>query len=386
MRQIGLYYPYFHVRDDNWLKAAALYLPQVARVCPPRYPTADSPTAEALRGELDFLIDIDPGPQATEVAQEFEALMEGPSRTHWQSQYCIIPVTFKNHVREDDIAWIHSAQFGEPQKPPQSELYIRLEKLGMVKRTRPHPLTGEFWIGMHPRLVAAYSCALAERIALSNALVPVTDQPQLFTLPHGGTVEDMTTALLNFVPPSGGRQIEEMYACAAVRAVLPADLEHVPVEKIVRARQRLSDEFEEFRAHIDGLSEQFSQLKDVQDHKILYSRLEAMVERDLTRPSRDLERGLRSLGLNPVRSVFGLKSLELPAIAALAASAAEFSPIVAGGGAIAIQVLSSARTARREAIAQRTSAAGYLLGLRRELDPVGALERMRRTLRGPHRR
>jgi hypothetical protein len=76
MDEISLYYPYFHVRDDMWLKAAALYLPHVARVRPPGYPVHDSPTATVLRDELDFLRDIAPGPQAAAVAQEFLALVQ----------------------------------------------------------------------------------------------------------------------------------------------------------------------------------------------------------------------------------------------------------------------------------------------------------------------
>lgn len=32
MPDIALYYPYTHVRDDAWLKAAALYLPKLALV------------------------------------------------------------------------------------------------------------------------------------------------------------------------------------------------------------------------------------------------------------------------------------------------------------------------------------------------------------------
>jgi hypothetical protein len=35
VRKIALYYPYIHIRDDNWLKAAALYWPRIARLAPP---------------------------------------------------------------------------------------------------------------------------------------------------------------------------------------------------------------------------------------------------------------------------------------------------------------------------------------------------------------
>ena len=38
MPDIALYYPYTHVRDESWLKAAALYLPKLALLAPRDYP------------------------------------------------------------------------------------------------------------------------------------------------------------------------------------------------------------------------------------------------------------------------------------------------------------------------------------------------------------
>jgi hypothetical protein len=48
MPDIALYYPYSHVRDDAWLKAAALYLPKLALVAPRDYPFSFSRTARIL--------------------------------------------------------------------------------------------------------------------------------------------------------------------------------------------------------------------------------------------------------------------------------------------------------------------------------------------------
>jgi len=50
MPDIALYYPYTHVRDESWLKAAALYLPKLALLAPRDYPFRFSPTAQVLRG------------------------------------------------------------------------------------------------------------------------------------------------------------------------------------------------------------------------------------------------------------------------------------------------------------------------------------------------
>jgi hypothetical protein len=394
---IGLYYPYFHVRDDAWLKAAALYLPQVARVRPPGYPVRDSETATVLRNELDFLLDVDPGSQAKRTARKFAALVsrnEVALRRRYQ-----IPrypgggfgVQICNPWFQDEtrFAWIHKSQLGVKRVGGADSGFIRrLGGMELATRSRFDPLTGlradEGWVGMHPHLVAVYSCALAHRIAQANDLTPVTHDPRLFALPSGWTVDELAVLLEDpggpETPPRPNSPATGLYACAALKAVLPDGIEHVPVETIVRARRTLSDEFDAFRVHLEELSEEFSRLEGVEDPGILKARLESMVDRNLTRPVQELERGLRVLGLEPVRTVFGLKSLELPAVAALGAHALSLSPLAGAGGAIAIQLFASTRTARRTAAERRTSAAGYLLGLRRELDPVNALGRARRAI------
>ncbi len=440
MREIGLYYPYFHVRDDVWLKTAALYLPQVARVRPPRYPVRDSVTAAVLRDELDFLRDVDPGPQAVSVAREFETLVDReeerlrryrlpPAVSARYRPHPPVPEADRNrsrryrrlhrgHLDETDetrFAWIHTSQLGVPasfdyrewerslrreiplppelmeggwQWSPPTPFLDRLCELGLATRRRGDPLTGtrdDFqWVGMHPRLVAVYSCVLANRIAQANALTPVTHDPRLFALPSHQTVDELSAIFLEDPapnPPTSGRA-SVLYACTAVQTVIPAGIEQVPVEKIVQARRELSDEFDAFRAHVEALSEDFALLDGVEDPGILQSQLESMVERDLTKPVRELERGLRRLGMEPVRAVLGLKSLELPTVAALAAHAFQLSPIAGAGGAIALQLLASTRTARLAAAERRNSASGYLLGLRRELDPIGVVRRARRALFG----
>jgi hypothetical protein len=59
----GLYYPYFHIRDARWLKAAALYWPKIIRVIPEDYPTVnDTDTMRVLIEELGFVVGgADPG-------------------------------------------------------------------------------------------------------------------------------------------------------------------------------------------------------------------------------------------------------------------------------------------------------------------------------------
>jgi hypothetical protein len=75
MPDIALYYPYTHVRDESWLKAAALYLPKLALLAPRDYPFRLSRTAQVLRSELDFLVEVDPARRARAVSTEFLELL-----------------------------------------------------------------------------------------------------------------------------------------------------------------------------------------------------------------------------------------------------------------------------------------------------------------------
>ncbi|MFG3423417.1 DUF6236 family protein [Micromonospora sp. NPDC048063] len=386
MSDIGLYYPYFHVQDDTWLKAAALYLPQVARVRPPDYPVRDSETASVLRAELDFLLDVDPYPQAASMAREFGDFVQQDAQA--LGRYLVpdyLGAGGSGHDPwlwdESRFAWIHASQLGD------DEALIRLLRdRGLATKSRFDPLTGLCdgpWVGMHPRLVAVYSCSLAQRIARANQLLPVTHDPRLFALPEDWTVQELGAALVNTRPPGASSSASSvLYACLALRSVLPAGLEQVSAQDIVRARRTLAVEFDAFRAHLTGLGDEFAQLDGIEDPEILRARLAAMVEADVGSSVRELERGLRALGLEPVRAIFGLKSLELPAVAALAAHALNLSPVIGAGGMLAVQAFTAVREAHRSAGERRTSAAGYLLGLRAELDPPGALERARRILTG----
>ena len=103
-----------------------------------------------------------------------------------------------------------------------------------------------------------------------------------------------------------------------------------------------------------------------------------MTERDLLRPTADLDRGLRRLKLQPARAVMAMKSLELPAVAAAAVSGVGLPVAATQAGMAAAQFIASSIQVQQIAEERRRSAAGYLLGIRGELNPTGIVERVRR--------
>lgn len=391
MPDIALYYPYSHIRDDSWLKAAALYLPKLALLVPRDYPFRLSRTARVLREELGFLVEVDPARRAHAVAAEFMQLMNRDAtaltaRYAWQEfpqelyeivgahgDRCWVPDREIRHG-DDRVEWVHIGKVS----PDLVD--------GLIETRLAVPNANRSWIALHPRLGTVYLSALAERVAQANGMPVVTDQADSYGVLNGWELDTLAHVLLGDetddpIPDHPDGDVAALYAALAIQAVVPAGLESLPVEKIVEARRKLASEFDAFCAHLDSLSEQFTALARVEDPVILRARLEVMVGRDLLRPTADLDRGLRQLELQPTRAVFGLKSLELPAIAAAAVSGVGL-PVAAGqAGLAAAQFITSSIYTRQAAEQRRRSATGYLLGLRGELSPVGVVDRVRRMFR-----
>jgi hypothetical protein len=124
MPDIALYYPYTHVRDQAWLKAAALYLPKLALIAPPGYPLKLSRAAEVLRDELGFLVNVDPERRTRAVAAEFLELISRhadafTARFGWPPEFPADPYEIvgihgdgcwapgRRHRDDVPVEWIH---------------------------------------------------------------------------------------------------------------------------------------------------------------------------------------------------------------------------------------------------------------------------------------
>jgi hypothetical protein len=383
-----MYYPYIHIRDDSWLKAAALYWPRLARLASEGFPRYDSEVAKALDAELGFLLNIEP--PAKQVAQVGAEFLEFVATNHNELKQRYDPDSEK-----DCVPLWHDAMHEMAQV--DGHLYhglIHAEKMTamrgreLVYQGLGRIVDNDTWVVTHPAISAAYTLTLIDRIARANQLAVVTDQPSLHELRGGGVGEEFASTLLGapFETESGrvraADDIAALYAILAVKAVVPKSIETVPVKKIIKARTSLAVEFDVFREHLNALAEEFSELAQLENLTILQERLQMLVNRNLRRPTAALERNLRQLGLEPANAVLGLKTLELPALAATATSAAGI-PVVAGeaGLATARLIAASARARSKRRDARQSSPVGYLLGLKRQIGRRGFVERIRRRIR-----
>ncbi|MCM3920285.1 DUF6236 family protein [Frankia sp. AiPs1] len=373
------------MRDDVWLKAAALYWPRLAVLAPAGYPReGQSRTARVLRDEVGFLVDADPTYSTYDVAEEFLTLIsrQGDAlaeRYAWLTDFPRVqqPAVLNQSrtVPVDDarVTWVHVGKV-----PPALVRRLVDTRLGVRS-------VDWGWLGMHPQLASVYLTALADRVAHANDLVPVTDQPGHLGVLNGWTVETLTHALLSDQtdrqPTGTVDDVSALYAAIAIQTVVPAGLADIPVAQIVDARRTLAAEFDAFREHLASLNDRFSELTQTEDPAILRARLEDLVEGDLARPLAELERGLRQLRWEPVRAVLGRSSLALPGVFALLPETARLPVVVGAGGMVAATLIGSGARVREEARDRRRSAAGYLLGLREELNPTGVVDRIRRVFR-----
>ena len=360
MPDIALYYPYTHIRDQAWLKAVALYLPKLALIAPPGYPLRLSREAEVLRDELGFLVNVDPERRTGAVAAEFLELISRDAdaltaRFAWPPEFpadlyeivgirgdgCWAP----GRRHRDDAAQVEWIHFGKVS-PELTDTLVSL-RLGV-----PNP--DRTWLALNSQLGAVYLSALADQIAQANDIPVITDQPQAYGALNGWDASTLARILLrdDDDAPAPGRpagEVSALYAALAIQAVVPQGLADVPVEKIVQARRILTAEFDAFTTHLDTLADQFATLAHVEDPEILHARLQVLLDRDLRQPMAQLERGLRQVSLEPGRAVLGMKTLELPAVAAAAATGAGL-PVAAGqAGLIAAQFIASSIQARQTA-------------------------------------
>jgi|GEM_PF-4995954 hypothetical protein len=385
MADIALYYPWTRVRDESWLKAAALHWPRLAVMKPVDYTGRESPTARTLREELGFLIEADPALRAAHLGSDFLTLIGREAdalvaRYGWLTDFphelndvlndqCLV----EHPVDSDRVDWVHRG------KLPGELLDCLVEtRLGV-------PSADGSWVALHPRLAAVYLTALAERVARANALTPVTDQPRHHGMASGWTLETLTRVLLAEDPGPlrpAAADVSALYAAVAVETVVPGGLDSVPVERIVAARRALSEEFDAFRRHLDALNDRFAEVAQAaEDPGVVRERVGLLVEQDFGPATAELERGLRLLGLEPVRAVLGLTSLALPVAVEWAPEVVGLPVAVGSAGMVAATLISSSARAREQARQRRRSAAGYLLGLRTELNPTGVIDQLRRTFR-----
>ncbi|MFF0384825.1 DUF6236 family protein [Streptomyces sp. NPDC004286] len=393
---IGLYYPYVHFRDLAWIKAAALYMPRVARVVPRGFHVSDPAEVRTLREGLDFVKDFDPADAVAAASGTLQALVDergpelrrafGVEGGHGFPEEPVAaptpPIARANRGRSPDASGTTGVHRGEMT----DDLLAALEGAGLARSfARGHRVRGDgAWIGVDPALAWVYKCALTAEVAARTAFVPLTDQVAAHTAADPWDAERMGAVLLEGTMPFvAAPDLNSQVGLLSLEYVLPARLGRVSADTIVQLR---TDYEAEFLAYTDAVEHTARALRDsigdVRDRNALDLHLRDAVHQDFEMRLDDLRKAMNGIGLQTITTAVSTK-FEIPTLVGAAGSAVGgamgTATSVAGGVAMAAFGLFAG--ARRQMAAEmKSNPASFLLRVERGLAPTTLWKRIRRTL------
>ena len=394
MQEPGLYFPFVHIRDDDWLKMAALYWPSVRRLVPADYLTHDSDTARTFF-DAEVLRDEDPGQLMPALGWDLaEALRKNADRLmrdfSLERAYADWDGEAQLQSRpngEPQLGWIHVTKF------PRDVLW-QLTDMGLARVGRPYGPGWEshvgppfYWIGVHPVLAGAYMTALAGWVSRAAGFEPLTDQDDLRAATASSDVGAALGLLLGQpAERTSGEDTSdvgvETYVMLALQYARPANLSNISADKVLQCRADLGEELAMFRDYVAAQRAELAELASVPIRRRRLEAFAAHVEHTVEIPLLKLEKGLLLHRLEPARSLLVAGSFVPPA----AVSAVGVMPPAAATAVGALAAVGSAwwQVNRVRESSKAGSPVGYLLDVRDRLTPRTLATRARRILRGTY--
>jgi len=250
----------------------------------------------------------------------------------------------------------------------QPSLARTLVNAGLAEFGPSHPDIG---LGLHPQLANVYMLTLARTAAKNTGYHPVTDETRNHVGMAACTLAALVEALLGKVevasPIDRRSEAESLLLNMAFTAVMPVNLEHVPMEKIIEVRNTWSTERWQFQEGLKTILNGLGENLNVLETDAYRRHIEEEFEKKVMHPLEGLKKQLARANLGAVAGSFSLTTV-VPAGALLAT----LPPEVAWFGAIATLALGlykllSAHRAKQEELMK--SPVAYLVRLERELPP-----------------
>ncbi|WP_280243874.1 DUF6236 family protein [Nocardia abscessus] len=383
---VALYYPWTKFQDDNWLKLALLTWDNVARIRPQTLADTDNEIVRQLAAETDFIIDIMPSAgdlrvvrgaidsfvddyhHEFDVHEEFSDLTLPPSRAEreWRSGIQDDPTVQSappRHRPKRSLIWVYTGLDLGGGKADGGIIGL-LSIYGLAVGAPD----GGPWIGMHPKMASIYLTVLADTMAQSNNLCPVTDDPGVHVAT--GALDRLAEMLFSNQVERRLEDAENAYVHLALNAVItPERLAHLPVSKLIAFRNRYSAELAGFRQHVGDLAPELRAVAEVENMQVAHAHLEAIYN-TTTKPQLDeLRSALRGMGIGSASGVLDMK-LDLGAAAGtvLGAAAAAGGQMAVAGASVAVTVLPYlARKINETRELKQNSPVAYLLAAHKKL-------------------
>ena len=393
---IGLYFPYFHFPNDEWLKVSSLYWDKVYRIVPKNYRTDRDTKVVTELEQHSFIRSVNP--------EEYEGDLN-----FIKTQFLKLIVDHEKELVkcygiENRDQW-HDVEIVNPNAPPSldrrfehifdkkldHELIGMLEKTGLAMREDESRYSG--WIGMHPRLANVYMAALAELLANRTQTNPLTNEAINYFAVGGFTFERLAQVLLpdaKVIPTTLAQEELEAYlANIAIQTVMPKNIYDVSVENIIAIREKYSGQFGVFQDFIHRIVVELPNLKAVEGQQFVNDHLEAEFTKNIKPKLDELDDAINSLGIETVPTILNME-VNVPTVLAgggVLAGAFAVNPILGATAAVAmgiVKIIGDKRKALKNEISK--SDVAYLMNIRDDLTPVGSLEwlniQARKTLFG----
>ena len=217
----ALYYPYIHVRDEGWLKAAALYYDRLYRIIP-EYSYEFEPrtdTERALLNETDFLKAAPPKPVAEQAVEEFIIYARKRLKTKAQRD-AVVSALQKAGFGGHDF-YIHIGKVPE-------RLLAFLDEKNLLRPSNREP----GWIRFDEAAGIEYMTFSANKMAEQRAVPVVTDDPAYHRFVRAYRTRDSV--------PTDATELKLMNF--AISVGVPAELSKVSIDKIIKTRSKYADE------------------------------------------------------------------------------------------------------------------------------------------------
>ena len=397
MRDVGLYYPYLHFRDEAWLKGAILYWDRVDRILP-AYPddffnfAPDDSEVVAALTRARYIGGIKPFREAEKVGASFLNLIK-EHEVALREKYGVAKVSEWNINPEPDRVPVNEpipkdldrrfSYVAEGKMPIQ--LLEDLVNTGLA--TKGVYEAGLWFLGMHPKLASVYMTSLTEEITAGKTRQPITENPKLHIAVSGCTMERIAQALLgdedsDLVFADANKRQDEAEAFMAsfcLQTVMPKNIESLEVRKIIDFKKTRRDEMRNFRRSLEDFVTNLEWLEDVKNQNEMQKALKRAYDARIAPQLREAESFFRTLSGGTVLSTIALSPASLPnSLESLLNIPLE--PIAAGIAGVAIAmlpVLYGARWMARE----KVGSVAYLLHVKEGLNPSTMRQRILRGAR-----
>jgi hypothetical protein len=381
---IGLYYPFIHFRDENWLKLALIYWSKVARIVPESYKTHDSGEVCRVQDELDAVINCSPKPAFDAVAHFIKFIERNATRL--RKRY---DIRRSSSWKIDKYTRAHAPPGTDPrfafiygEKMAEELANVLLHEGLAVQGEGIGPTIDWRWVGVHPAIAAVYMTSIAEAIAGQSGYRLLADDLASHLVVGEQSVDRLAELLLRDGSPAKPKNLigNEAVALFALRTVLPKDISTIPMKQIIQLRKKYPAELADFQAWVHTTTKALTEITGgVSSPSAMKEHLTVLEEQQIKPRLAALKRLLNSLAIETVTGAMSVKSPWN--ITGTTAALYLSQPWLAAGG-VAISAIPNIGKQRREA--QRTISgnhAAYLLHVQEHLTPRKLTDRIGRKWR-----